>query len=170
VFRPPRAAWERSENAASRSTPNRRREVGQIDNEVATLTRTAQKYLNEFEADELEGPLLQDRLEELADKQRALEERRAQISARTRDPRPFPIDTVSAVRQALTSTAGDAAMNARTKSLLSVLIKEIKLDGLSAKSTYRLPSEEAVRAPTGEVEAAGIEPASTIARRERLQA
>jgi hypothetical protein len=49
-------------------------------------------------------------------------------------------------------------MNASTKALLSLLVKEIEIDGKSVRCTYRVPREGEVRAPTGEVAEEGLEP------------
>jgi hypothetical protein len=50
-------------------------------------------------------------------------------------------------------------MNSRTKAPLSMLIKEIEIDGRLCDAPHRLPREGEVRAPTSQMEAAGIEPA-----------
>ncbi len=150
-------AWERAEKAASGGTVARRKEIGRIDNELAQTARAQKKYLDAFEAETLEPRLLQARLDELSLQERALQERRAQLDARVHTPRPFPADVVSFVRSTLLAPGVD--LNARTKGLLALVIKQVNIIGAqSAHCTYRLPGKGEVRVQTGQVPPTGFEP------------
>jgi site-specific DNA recombinase len=151
-------AWEKAQETAARTTPNRRRELGQIENALASLRQKLLKYAEAFETGELTAGILQDRLEALELKRTALLQRRAQISARTYEPEPFPADAIETIRSILAASPGEPTDNARKKALLALVVKEIQIDGTTVRCTYRLPRDGEVRAPTGKVELSGFEP------------
>ncbi|MEX0817472.1 MAG: recombinase family protein, partial [Gaiellales bacterium] len=161
-----RAAVTKAAEEAKRRRPKLDEQLAAVRTEIAKLERARVRYFDAFEA----GTLSPERCEErVSDLETRLADLRAQESELSLEDVQEAGGAVSEADLAAVADRLEEVLTEgqpqKTKALLRLLIKELKVNGKSEiLPTYRVVTP-AVCATSGSVEAAGIEPASAVAPR-----
>jgi len=141
-------------------------ELAALDAELAKVDAGIDRYLRAFETGAMPETLCGERVKALGAQSSALRARREQLADEMEEAdltAPTP-EELSALRQRVTE-AVENGPSASVKALLQALVHEIRVDSRDAiHPTFRVPMggdhqpDNAVRAPSRSVGAAGLEP------------
>lgn len=150
-------ARARTEEARSDDS---RIETGEIRRKLEDVEKRRRRYLDAFEEGRLDPEQVSGRLEELAECETAL---RVRLNTVERDQLPEGLSEAAVTAALQTLGQLPELPTEQAKAFLRLLVKEVVVVSKDeVRCTFRLPLDDLeVRATTGEVEPAGLEPATS---------